>query len=236
MKKLKSISTRSTSVKAFLDQASKIPVTTDSHATGRLVFGMDATASREPCWDTACQILADMFTETVALGQLQIQLCYYQGYKEFHASTWSKNALQLQRQMTSVHCKAGQTQIQRIFEHTALQAGNRKVNALVFIGDCMEESADSILETAGKLTLRGIPAFMFQEGYDPVAETTFRQIAQITRGAYCRFDQSSAKQLRALLNAVATYAVGGVQALKSMQQRAPALSNEIIKQLTDQSG
>lgn len=236
MKKPKSLATHSTSVKAFLDQASKTPVTSNSHTTGRLVFGMDATASREPCWDTACQIQADMFTETAALGQLQIQLCYYQGYNEFHATAWSKNALQLQQQMTSVYCKAGQTQIQRIFEHTALQTGNQKINALVFIGDCMEESADDVLRTAGKLTLRGIPAFMFQEGYNLLAEQTFREISRITRGAYCRFDQSSARQLRALLRAVATYTMGGVQALKSVQQRDSALSNEIIKQLSDQSG
>ncbi len=236
MKKPKSLATHSTSVKAFLDQASKIPVTADSHTTGRLVFGMDATASREPCWDTACQIQADMFTETAALGQLQIQLCYYQGYNEFHATAWSKNALQLQQQMTSVHCKAGQTQIRRILEHTALQTGSQKINALVFIGDCMEESADDVLRTAGKLTLRGIPAFMFQEGYNLLAEQTFREISRITRGAYCRFDQSSARQLRALLSAVATYTMGGVRALKSVQQRNSALSNEIIKQLIDQSG
>ncbi len=235
MGKPKGISTRTTSVKAFLDQVSKVPIPADSQTTGRLVFGMDATASREPCWDMACKIQTEMFTETAALGQLQIQLCYYQGYNEFHATDWNQTALQLQEEMISVRCKAGPTQIQRILEHTALQAKNGKVNALVFIGDCMEELADKVLATAGKLALRGVPAFVFQEGYDPIAERTFRQIARITKGVYCRFDQSSAQQLRELLSAVAVYAVGGVRALQSNQQGSSGLNIEIIKQLTNRS-
>lgn len=235
MTRPKSISTRSTSVKAFLEQASKVPVPAESKSLGRLIFGMDATASREPCWDMACQIQADMFTETAALGQLQIQLCYYQGYGEFYATNWTQNATQLQQEMTSVRCKSGQTQIQRILKHTLSQANDHKINALVFIGDHMEELADKLLETAGQLALRGIPVFIFHEGSDPIAEQTFRRISKITKGAYCRFDQSSAEQLRALLNAVAIYAVGGLSALNTHSQRHPHIKNEIIKQLTNQS-
>lgn len=235
MTKPKSISTRSTSVKAFLEQASKVPVPAESKSLGRLIFAMDATASREPCWDMACQIQADMFTETAALGQLQIQLCYYQGYGEFYAKNWTQNASQLQQEMTSVRCKSGQTQIQRILKHTLSQANSHKINALVFIGDHMEELADNLLETAGQLALRGIPVFIFHEGNDPIAEQTFRRISKITKGAYCRFNQSSAEQLRALLNAVAIYAVGGLSALNTHCQRHPHIKNEIIKQLTNQS-
>ena len=36
---------------------------------------------------------------------------------------------------------------------------------------------------------------MFQEGGDPVAEQAFREIARLTRGAYCRFDPGAAHQL-----------------------------------------
>ncbi len=235
MTRPKGISTRSTSVKAFLEQASKVPAPAESKSLGRLIFGMDATASREPCWDMACQIQADMFTETAALGQLQIQLCYYQGYGEFYATNWTQNAMQLRQKMTSVRCKSGQTQIQRILKHTLSQANDHKINALVFIGDHIEELADKLLESAGQLALRGIPAFIFHEGNDPIAEQTFRRISKITKGAYCRFDQSSAEQLRALLNAVAIYAVGGLSALNTHSQHHSHIKNEIIKQLTNQS-
>ena len=117
MTKPKNISTRPASVKAFLEQVSKAPTPTKSKAMGKLIFGMDATASREPCWDIACQIQADMFVKTAALGQLQVQLCYYQGYGEFYVKNWTQDAAQLQQEMTSVRCKAGQTQLQRILEH-----------------------------------------------------------------------------------------------------------------------
>ena len=228
----KSISTQSSSVKAFLEEASKVPAPVESNNLGRLIFAMDATASREPCWDMACQIQTDMFSQTATLGQLLIQLCYYQGYGEFHVANWSQNAIQLQEYMSSVRCKAGQTQINRILQHTLTQAKDQKIDALVFVGDCMEELADKLISSAGKLTIRNIPVFIFHEGHDSVAEHTFRQIAQITKGAYCRFDQSSAEQLRALLNAVAIYAVGGIDALR-VHSKQSTLSNQIIKQLTD---
>ncbi len=235
MARSKSISTQSSSVKSFLEQASKIPAPAASDSMGKLIFGMDATASREPCWDIACQLQAEMFTETAELGQLQVQLCYYQGYGEFHTTNWTQNASQLQNVMTAVRCKAGQTQIERILKHTLTQSKTNKVNALVFIGDCMEELADRLYEQAGQLALRAIPVFIFHEGHEPIAERTFRHIAQITKGAYCRFDQSSAEQLRALLKTAAVYAVGGINALKKHKQKNSELSADLIKQLTDQS-
>ena len=61
--------------------------------------------------------------------------------------------------------------------------------------------------------------FVFQEGYDPVAERAFREIATLTRGAYCRFDASSAAELRDLLRAVAVYAAGGREALVDLGRR-----------------
>ena len=62
--------------------------------------------------------------------------------------------------------------------------------ALVYVGDAMEEAIDDLAAGAGELGLLGMPAFMFQEGHDPVAEQAFREIARLTRGAYCRFDLS----------------------------------------------
>ncbi len=59
----------------------------------------------------------------------------------------------------------------------------------------------------------GVPCFLFHEGYNPIAESCFRQIAQLTCGAYCSFDANSATQLKDLLSAVAVYAAGGRPAL-----------------------
>jgi hypothetical protein len=44
----------------------------------------------------------------------------------------------------------------------------------------------------GELGLRAVPAFVFQEGADPIATNAFREIARLTGGAHCRFDPGAA--------------------------------------------
>jgi hypothetical protein len=80
----------------------------------------------------------------------------------------------------------------------------------------MEEPIDDLAAGAGELGLLGVPAFVFQEGHDAVAERAFREIARLTRGAYCRFDLSAAHELAELLRAAAVYAAGGVKALADL--------------------
>ena len=43
-------------------------------AKGRLIFALDATMSRQPTWDMACALQADMFREAAAIGSLDIVL------------------------------------------------------------------------------------------------------------------------------------------------------------------
>lgn len=205
--------TVSTEIDEFLRQVAVAPVSAKAAGMGRLIFAIDATASRQPTWDRACQIQAEMFSETASLGGLAMQLCYFRGFGEFHALPWLTDSRALVRQMTSVTCLAGTTQIARVLRHAVDEAGKVRVNALVYIGDCMEESEDGLAELAGKLGLLGIPAFVFQEGGEARAERAFRQMARLSHGAYMRFDAASAKALRELLKAVAVYAAGGRKAL-----------------------
>ncbi len=192
------------------------------------MFTLDATASRDPTWDQACQIQAEMFDETAALGGLDVQLCYFRGFREFHASPWVADARRLARQMTGVRCAGGRTQIGRTLEHAVEETRKARVNAMVFIGDCMEEEADLLCDAAGRLGLLGVPVFIFHEGRDAIAEQCFREICRLTRGAYCRFDASSADQLRQLLAAVAVYAAGGRRALADLGARRGG----VIRQLS----
>ncbi len=62
----------------------------------------------------------------------------------------------------------------------------------------------------------GVPVFLFQEGHEPRAARAFKEIARLSRGAYCRFDAGSSAQLRELLTAVAVYASGGRKALQDL--------------------
>lgn len=206
-------------IDAFLNKAAQLPAQKSGTEKGRLLFAMDATASRQASWDRACRIQGEMFQETAALGGLDIQLCYYRGFAEFDASPWLGNSDDLLRRMSAVYCLGGHTQIEKVLDHAIRETRRKKINALVFVGDCLEENIDDLCHQAGQLALLGVPVFLFHEGNDPLAAQGFRQIAQLTNGAYCSFDSGSARQLKELLGAVAVYAAGGRKALENYHKR-----------------
>ena len=186
----------------------------------RLIFALDATASREPSWDRACQVQGQMFLETAALGGLDVQLVYYRGFDECRASRWVDNPADLVRLMTGVFCLAGQTKIGRVLQHAVRETEKKRVAALVFVGDCFEENLDEVGQIAGQLGMQGVRALPLPGRPQPEAERAFRHIARLTDGAHCRFDSSSPQQLRDLLGAVAAYAAGGRRALADLSQRS----------------
>jgi hypothetical protein len=182
-------------------------------ARGRLVFALDATMSRQPTWDMACALQADMFREAAALGSLDIRLVYYRGFNECRASGWISDTAQLAKLMARIDCQGGNTQIGKVLSEARREAAASGVRAVVFVGDAMEEQVDDLCGKAGELGLLKVPVFMFQEGHDSTAEHAFREIARLTGGAWCRFDPGAAAQLRELLRAAAAYAAGGREAL-----------------------
>jgi hypothetical protein len=187
---------------------------------GRLVFAMDATMSRQPTWDMALGLQAQMFDCVKAVGSLDVQLVYFRGAGECRASKWVSDPAALARLMTQVDCRGGFTQLGRVLSHARSETEGRRISALVYVGDCMEEPIDEVCGRAGELSLHGVPVFLFQEGNDATAERAFKEIARLTRGAHCRFDAGSAAQLKALLNAVAVYAAGGQRALEHLADDA----------------
>jgi len=219
-------------VDAFLRQLATTPAARPAPGQrGRLLFALDATASRQPTWDRACHIQAEMFKETAALGGLDVQLAFYRGFGEFEASAWFDRADDLLRKMTAVTCLGGMTQIGKVLKHALAEGKRQKINAVVFVGDCMEENVDALCHKAGELGLLGIPVFIFHEGRDRKAAEAFRQIALLTHGAYCRFDANSAQQLRELLSAVAVYAAGGRPALEDYSRRAGGATLLLTQQM-----
>jgi len=200
-------------IDAFLEKAAAIPAVQTSTKGGRLLFAMDATASRRPTWDVACQIQGEMFEVTKNLGGLDVQLAYYRGFGEFKATPWTNDTRTLLNQMTNVSCLAGETQIGRVLRQAVSETRRRRINAVVFIGDCCEEDVDRLGKLAGELGLLGVPIFVFHEGEDAVAGFVFRQIAKLSGGACCSFDRASAQALKDLLSAVAVFAAGGPLAL-----------------------
>ncbi len=220
-------------IDAFIEKLHATPTVRKPGARGRLIFAMDATASRQPTWDHASHIQSEMFAETAALGGLEIQLCYFRGFNEFHAFPWYANSADLLRAMSSVYCAAGHTQIEKVLRHAMRENRLKAVNAVVYVGDCMEENIDRLADPAGQLGLLGIPVFVFQEGNDPVARQAFAEIARLSKGAYCAFDSRSPQQLRDLLGAVAVYASGGRRALENYSKSKGQALRLLTRQLKE---
>jgi hypothetical protein len=218
-------------IDAFIAKVKGLAPTTEPGRRGRLIFALDATMSRQPLWDTACRLQADMFREAAAIGGLDVQLVYYRGLAECRASRWVSQAERLAGLMERIDCRGGHTQIGKVIAHAKRETQATKVQALVFVGDAMEEKLDDLCHAAGELGLLGTPAFMFQEGDDPIAQGAFREIARLTRGAYCRFDPGAAHQLAELLRAAAAYAAGGMRALADLSARRDAGAIKLLEQM-----
>lgn len=218
-------------IDSFLEKVSKTSVVKQRNDRGRLIFAMDATASRQPAWDRACKIQGDMFLETDKLGGLEVQLCFYRGYGEFNFSPWYTNGADLLQRMNSVFCLGGLTQIFKVLKHALRETKKKKIHAVVFVGDCMEENLDALCNLAGQLGVLAVPVFLFHEGGDRAASAAFTQIARLSGGACCPFDATSASQLKELLSAVAVYAAGGHVALEHYSKKNPGPVALLTRQL-----
>ena len=170
----------------------------------RMIFAMDATGSREPTWEMAGKLHREM---GAALGSLTLQLVFFGG-TECKASGWVVGGQRIAELMTTVKCATGYTQIGRVLRHVLTESREHTIRALVYVGDCCEESGEELFGLAEQLKRRKIPIFVFHEGTDSVAEPIFRRLAQITDGIYASFDTGSAEQLRKLLAGAADYAAG----------------------------
>ncbi|HCP00190.1 MAG TPA: hypothetical protein DIT35_01740 [Rhodospirillaceae bacterium] len=231
--KLPSDSKTRADIEAFLRKVAVTPSVKRAGRPGRLLFAIDATASREPTWDMACQIQSEMFASTDDIGGLQVQLAFYRGFGEMKVTQWLDCSDDLVGRMVKVRCLAGRTQIRRLLRHALKETNVQKVDALVFVGDVVEEDIDELGDVAGQLGLVGTPVFVFHEGSEPVSRRAFEQIAKLSGGAYCGFDSGSAQQLRDLLAAVAVFSAGGRRALEDFGNQRGGCVLQIADQMRD---
>jgi hypothetical protein len=197
-------------------------------ARGRLIFALDATASRQPAWDTAAQLRVEMFNTVAVIGGLDVQLVYYRGHSECVASHWQTDAQSLAAVMSCVTCAADHTQIRKVLTHVRKENAREKVNALIIVSDACEETPHDLYAEARELS--GVPVFMFQERNDEHVAEIYAEIARITGGAFCKFDAGAAQRLADLLKTVAAFATGGVRPLADQKtQTAKLLLTQIRK-------
>jgi hypothetical protein len=195
----------------------------------RLIFAIDATASRAPTWKLARQLQAEMFLETAKIGGLEVQLVYYRGLNGFHYSHWTSNGRELANNMTEVTCDSGPTQIGRLLAHVRQECAGQKVGAVTFIGDAAEESPQGLYDAATGL---GVPLFLFQEGDDPRVSEVFEELKRLTNGAHRRFSPGAARELADLLRAAAVFAVGGLAALRDLRSDG---ARKLLEQIKNES-
>ena len=217
-------------VAAFLESAKSVPAREASR--GRLIFALDATMSRQATWDMAQALQGKMFDAAARIGGLDVQLVYFRGQGECRASRFVSGGRGLAELMSRIAVHGGLTQIRKVLRHVAGEARRERVGALVYVGDSMEEAIDPLVAVAGELALLGVKAFMFQEGDDLAARRAFQEIARVTGGAHGAFDAGAAARLEALLKAAASYAAGGLSALRALADRAPE-ARALLKQMRD---
>jgi hypothetical protein len=187
-------------------------------AQARIILGLDATASRQPTWDTACELQAQMY-KAVPAG-IKLKLIYFRG-DECKASGWFDEAGPLEAAMRKIMCVSGLTQIGKVLRHARMEHAKGKVAAVIHVGDMAEEPRMALLGEARELG--GVPVFIFQEGNDEHASSVFAELAKLTGGAHVKLDGNSAKTLGELLQAVVVYADGGLAALSNQNTDAARL-------------
>src|SRR5262249_35324276 len=178
MPKIEPVQDKSATISADIDTflAEMTKSSAPQTSSGRLIFALDATASRRETWDMACQLQGDMFRSVAAIGGLNVQLVYYPGLSPCRGSRCGTEPNELAKLMTRIDCRAGKTQIGKVLAHAKRETGVLKVAALVFVGDSFEEDENKLLPDAHELGRLGVPVFMFQEGNNRTVERVFREI------------------------------------------------------------
>jgi hypothetical protein len=198
---------------------------------GRLIFAIDATGSRQEGWDLAASLQTAMFEQSARIGGLEVQLLWYRGSDECSSTPWTADTSELAQQMRRIRCESGATQIGRVLDHIKQDNARKKVDAAIFVGDAVEEIPQKLYDAAAGL---GVPVFWFQEGsglaiyidqrgeivhQHPVTtvQEVFERLADLSHGAYAKFDAGAAARLGELLAAVAAFASGGLKALADLR-------------------
>jgi hypothetical protein len=217
---------------AFLEKVGALSKPKDSSKlasalkkTPKLLFSMDATASRQASWDVAQEITLSMFD--VIPGGLKIALAHHSGGRLREVTDFKDDPGFFKDKISGVRCVAGETALCEVLENASEIPG---LSSLIYIGDAFEERLGIAEELAHKLKAKGVPCFMFQEGDDPGTHEAFSRIAEITGGAVFPFAMDSLARVRERLDAIAAYAAGGIKLLQQKQVSLPA-AKELIERL-----
>jgi hypothetical protein len=191
----------------------------EARRTGRVVFGLDLTGSREAGLKQARTATAAMFDAIRNFGSIEVKLVYYRGTNECRESSWHTDADVLRRSMLKLSCERGNTQIAKLLRLVLGQG--EKPSAVVFVGDHCEENPEELLGLAETLRDKSIPLFVFHECDDHdqwslKAKPLFRRMAEISGGVYVEFRPDSGQALGELLPSIAAFSVAGAEGVQRL--------------------
>jgi hypothetical protein len=185
----------------------------------RLVFAVDATASREPAWAAARQV-TDALVKALP-GELDVALAAHGGSRVHTFTPFTNDAAILRDRAAGVACEAGLT---RLLPILATSLKRPAVRVVVYIGDVFEESRLQGRRLADAMGAHGTKLIVLHDTADPAARRdaeVFWDIAKRTGGCVLPFDANAPGRLRDLLSAVAVYAVGGEKLLRERRHDLP---------------
>jgi hypothetical protein len=215
---------------ALLAPRASLPDTAATPARPRLVFGFDATASREPAWAVARQV-TDALVRALP-GELDVALAVHGGGHLHTFTDFTANPATLRDRAAAVRCLSGRTCLLPILARATAAPG---VRVVTYIGDVFEESPARGRKLADEMGRRGIKLFVLHDVADWNARRDaelFLDLARRTGGCVLPFDGAAPDRLRELLAAIAVYAVGG-SALLEQQRRTQPAAALLLRHLSD---
>ena len=195
----------------------QVPATTALRP--RLIFGFDATASREPAWATA-RTVTDALVNSLP-GELDVALAVHGGSMLHTFTDFTSDAKTLRDRAAGIDCIAGMTRLLPILSRALSNPG---VRVVTYIGDVFEESPVRGRKLADAMGLKGIKLIVLHDTTDWNAKRdaeVFLDLARRTGGCVLPFDTNAPARLRQLLAAVAVYAVGGTEMLEARRDEMP---------------
>src|SRR3954454_403090 len=185
----------------------------------RLVFGFDATESREPAWATARQV-TDALVRALP-GELDVALAVHGAGRRHTFTDFTADPNLLRDQAASITCRSGHTQLLPLLARSLAAPG---VRVVTYIGDVFEESPARGRKLADELGSRGIRLIVLHDTAHWTARRDaelFLDLARRPGGCVLPFDASASGRLRELLAAIAVYAVGGAELLQDKRDELP---------------
>lgn len=188
----------------------------------RLVFAVDATASREPVWRNAKKRTDALFKALP--GELDVALAVHAGGRLHTFTPFTAKPGKLRDMAAGVKCQAGGT---RLLDILARVLKLDRVGVVLYIGDAFEESEATACRLADALLKQETRVVILHDCRKP--PVAFAEIAERSGGALLPFDASAVDHLGELLGAVAVLAAGGVEAVAERQATVPAASELLHK-------